>query len=152
MCRRACSVLRSYLLKHTITEKVQCTLTSAFLIADTPPDPSTHQFPHVKQNCCIVQLWRCQQVLQNLGIQRHLQLDAATGCRVTSTHLSPQSLRKIASVFNRALLHEISAAGPPRTVLQMATSTTENNDNSKRNGILATLQTGTNLLEHNCCW
>ena len=76
----------------------------------------------------------------------------ATGWHATSTHLSPQSLRKIASVLIRALLHEISAAGPPRTVLPMATSTTENNDNSKRNGILATLWTGTNLLEHNCCW
>jgi len=91
-------------------------------------------------------------VLQHLGIERHLQLEATTGWRATSTHLSPQSLRKIASVLNRAALHEISAAGPPRTVLPMASSTSENKDNSSRNGILATLQTGTNLLEHKCCW
>lgn len=77
-------------------------------------------------------------MLQHLGTHKNLQLHTATSWRATSTHLSPQSLRKIASVCMTALLHEISLAGPPRAVLPMATSTTKNNDISKRNCILAT--------------
>lgn len=79
-------------------------------------------------------------MLQHLGTHKYLQLHTATSWRVTSTHLSPQSLRKIASVCMTALPHEISISEPPRAVLPMATSTTKNNDISKRNGIFNNLQ------------
>ena len=54
MCTKAWSALWANLLKHTITEKLQCTLACTFLAADTLPNPNTRCIPQINRNCCIV--------------------------------------------------------------------------------------------------